>query len=312
MLFFEQPHEEYIPVIPISFFLCWTSVSLADKQHETLHRQVLWSLYEKEVIPFALITIPKSGTHMLMNIFYQMGNAVPHWQPGLKENFDDYYLSLWKDKNHYTYLCTHFCVSPTFEKLCSNVNLKKIVCIRDLRDVCVSMVHHAKKHGWPGLNTYYQQAWNAFKQLSFDEQLLFVINYEYNPPDIKEEWQFSLPLVAEQAIRYCNQPNVLVCFYENLVGKEGGGTKEAQLATLASINQFLNFSLSEDRLLEISSQIYGIQQVSSGKQAAFSKTFRKAKIGSWKEVFKEEHKEAFKKKLGWALIYFGYEKNNNW
>jgi hypothetical protein len=52
-----------------------------------------------------------------------------------------------------------------------------------------------------------------------------------------------------------------------------------------------------------------------GREEEFSEnnnTLGNIKIGAWKEVFKEEHKEAFKKKLGRALITLGYEKTNNW
>lgn len=299
----------------IALVLFFISTSFANEQHEALHKKLLYSLYGKEVTPFVLITIPKSGTHMMLKSLYYMSEAIPHWQGGLDPDFKEYYRSLWKHQNHYSFLCTHFCISPNFEKLCNTIDLKRIVCIRDLRDVCVSIVYHIKKNGWPGLNSLYPKAWNDFLQLSFDEQLLFVINYEYDPASVGEQWQLSLPLVASQAVQYCKKPNVLVCTYESLVGEKGGGTKNAQLITLARINQFLNFGLSEAKLLEISAKIYGDEQTPFGKEKGFSElssTFRNAKIGSWKEVFKEEHKEAFKKKLGWALIALRYEKDNNW
>lgn len=299
----------------IALMLCLMSTSFADEQHEVLHQKLLSSLYGKEITPFALITIPKSGTHMMIKSLYYMMDAIPHWHGGLDPDFKDYYLSLWKYKNRYSFLCTHFCISPAFENLCNTINLKKIVCIRDLRDVCVSIVYHIQKKGWPGLNGFYPKAWNTFRQMSFDEQLLFVINYEYDPARVGEQWQFSLPLVARQALHYCKNPNVLVCPYERLVGEKGGGTKNAQLATLARINQFLNLGLSEAKLTEISAKIYGEEQTPFGKEEGFiaiDSTFRNAKTGTWKEVFKEEHKEAFKRKLGWALIALGYEKDNNW
>ncbi len=180
--------------------------------------------------------------------------------------------------------------------------------------MCIHRLSYPKKRlAWNGTNP---KAWNAFRQLSFDEQLLFVINYEYDPVSIGEEqWQLSLPLVTKQAVLYCKKPNVLVCAYENLVGEKGGSAKNTQLITLARINQFLNFGLSEAKLIEISSKIYGEEQTPLGREAEFSEvnnTLPNVKIGSWKEAFKEEHKEAFKKKFGWALIALGYEKDNNW
>jgi len=285
----------------------------ADEYHETLHKKLLYSLYGKEVTPFALISIPKSGTHLMINVLHHMAHAVPHWHAGFDPDFDSYYSSLWHSKNHYSYLCMHFCIHPALEDLRNNINLKRIICIRDLRDICVSMVYHIRKKGWAGLNTNNPKAWNAFLQLSFDEQLLSVINYECYSPLPDDQWNLSM--VARQALQYCKEPDVLVCSYENLVGEKGGGTQKEQLWTLARINQFLNLALSENELIEISSKIYGNEHAPFGKKEGFTtleSTYRNAKIGSWKEAFKEEHKEAFKKKFGWALIALGYEKNNNW
>ena len=299
----------------IAMALCFNSAIFGDEQHEVLHRKLLYSLYGKEITPFALITIPKSGTHLMISSLYYMMGAIPHWQEGLNSDFKEYYDSLWKYPNKYSFLCSHFCLSHTFENLCDTIKLKKIVCIRDLRDVCVSMVYHIIKNGWPGLNSSYPKAWNSFRQLSFDEQLLFVINYEYEPSTVGEKWQFSISQVARQAIQYCKEPDVLVCPYESLVGEKGGGTQKAQLRTLARINQFLNLALSENELIEISSKIYGDAYAPFGKKEGFTSlksTYRNAKIGSWKEAFKEEHKAAFKKKLGGALIALGYEKDNHW
>jgi hypothetical protein len=297
----------------IAIGLCLISTLPADEYHETLHKKLLYSLYGKEVTPFALISIPKSGTHLMINVLHHMAHAAPHWHAGYDPDFSPYYTSLWKNRNRYSYLCMHFCLQPAFEDLRKNINLKRIICIRDLRDICVSMVYHIRKKGWAGLNGNNPSAWNAFRQLSFDEQLLFVINYESYSHFPDDQWDLSR--VARQAIQYCKEPNVLICPYESLVGEKGGGTQKAQLRKLACINEFLNLALSEKELIEISSKIYGDEHAPFGKKEGFTtfeSTYRTAKIGSWKEAFKEEHKEAFKKKLGWALIVLGYEKNNNW
>jgi hypothetical protein len=126
-------------------FLCLISTSSANESHEALHKKLLHSLYGKEVTPFAVISIPQSSMPILMNVLQYMANATPYWQPGLETEFDDYYRTLWKNKSCYSFLCTHFCVSSAFESLCNNINLKKIVCIRDLRDVCVSIVYYIQK-----------------------------------------------------------------------------------------------------------------------------------------------------------------------
>jgi hypothetical protein len=40
--------------------------------------------------------------------------------------------------------------------------------------------------------------------------------------------------------------------------------------------------------------------------------FFKGKVGTWKDYFKEEHKEATKKEIGDLLIELGYEGDLKW
>jgi hypothetical protein len=285
----------------IAISLCFISI-LSSYQPE----KISLSYWKNNIAPFALITIPKSGTHLWIKTLYHMTNAFPHWQAGMDRNFHDYFKALGNHENKHYFLCTHFCISPCFEHYCQLLKLKKIVCIRDLRDVCVSMVHHIKDAGWTGLHKQYQsEALEVYRRMSFDEQLLFVMNYISNEGN-ESGWQISLPLVVKQSVEYCKRPDVLICKYEDIVGEEGGGTKEAQFSTMKQINEFLNLHLSDAQLLEISPLLYG------EKQGQFFGGFRRGKINKWNESFKKEHKEMFKKTLGWALIALGYEKDNNW
>ena len=120
--------------------------------------------------------------------------------------------------------------------------------------------------------------------------------------------------MAEQAVELAADPNNLVCRYEDLVGIMGGGTQEAQLAELERIARFLRVPLSQVDLSIIASQLYGDEINPFGKEGFkhYTSTFQNGKIGAWKTAFNEEHKAAFKKKLGSALIELGYEKDDNW
>lgn len=263
---------------------------------------------ESEMVPFTLITVPKSGSHMIIKALHLMTGSSPVWHT--------HFPSFWCIPPDQGFLYTHFCLTEQLEQNYRDLpQLKRIIAIRDLRDVAVSIVGQIQKTPWPGMT---QTQRDAFNRLTFDEQLLFVIEYEYDVYEVAETApnsnQASLIRVAEQALEYALDPNHLVVRYEDLVGPNGGGDLDLQMKALASIAEFIRVDLSEQQLFDIAGQLYGNQVNPFGKAALknYRSTFSKGKIGAWKDVFKEEHKIAFKKKIGHLLIDLGYENDNNW
>ncbi len=262
-----------------------------------------------QIPSFALLTVPKSGSHMIMKALHLMTGGVPVWHTK--------FPSLYYIPSNEGFLYTHLCISPVLERDYSQLpKLKKIINIRDLRDVCVSIVYQIRKAPWPGMSAKQRE---SFLKLSYDEQLLFVIDFDYDPQEVAKDapnsLQTSLIKIAEQAIRFSQDGKCLVCRYENLVGAMGGGSDEAQIEELSRIAAFLEIPISRTDLYEIAWKLYGDLVNPFGKTEAltnFKSTFHSGKIGSWKNAFKEEHKAAFKKKLGYALVSLGYETDDSW
>jgi hypothetical protein len=258
--------------------------------------------------PFVLITMPKSGSHLMIKTLYLLTGSEAIWHT----MFPSYQYV----PPEHGFLYTHFCVSPQLENDYRDLgDLKQIILIRDLRDVAISVVHQIKKASWPGMTKKNRE---YFLKLPFDEQLLFVINFEYDAYIMRKRvpasLQVSISKVAEQAVSYMNKSNTLTCRYENIVGLEGGGTSELQWTELQKIHDFLNLDLPESQILDVCNHMYGDGVDPFGKNGFlnFQSTFRNGKIGSWRNYFTETHKAAFKKKLGHFLIALGYEKDNNW
>ncbi len=262
------------------------------------------------VPPFALITVPKAGSHLMMKTIYFLIGTQPIWHTKFPSS---HYIP-----TESGYLYTHFCLSSELEADYAQLpKLKKIVLIRDLRDVALSMIKQIKKGSWPGLSHEERQ---AFLASSLEEQLHFVINYEYDVREIAEKApnsiQVSLVKIANQAHLYSRKPDVLTIRYEDLVGPEGGGSREAQIEQMHRINDFLELHVTDDVLRATADMIYGDEVNPFGMQGGgfqnLKSTFNMGLIGRWKEYFNEEHKEAFKKKLGRDLIALGYEEDDNW
>lgn len=266
--------------------------------------------FEKEpslpVTPFALFTIPKSGSHLLIKALYFMTGFSPFWH-------NDKPPSLQKLYARYNFPYTHCCLSPKLLKYYSSAPAKQILGIRDLRDVCVSIVFQIRKGTWPEFTNFPEKT-IQFNKMDFDQQLLYVINQEYklDPPNIA--LQLGIRNVAQQASALARDPNILICRYEDLVGEQGGGTLEAQEAILKKIATHIGLSLSAGDLEHLTANLYGNQDNPFGTIdfKEYQSTFREGKIGGWKEHFNPIHKKTFKERLGQALIDLGYEENNDW
>jgi hypothetical protein len=259
-----------------------------------------------ETSPFVLITIPKSGSHLTIKALYHLTGGTPVWHT----RFPSLACISPKDGFLYTHLVIHKCLEEDYEAL---PQLKKILNIRDLRDVAISMIGHIMEMPWPGMT---EDEIEEFREMPFDDQLMFVIKYDYEiKPTDPIALQVSLPKIAEQAIKFYQKPDVLVCRYENLVGAQGGGTSSAQVEELRKMASHLSIvNVSDDDLFHIGLCIYG-NHMDVFKNKGFehyASTFRKGKTGGWKRVFKAEHKEAFKERFGQALIDLGYEQDLNW
>ena len=101
---------------------------------------------------------------------------------------------------------------------------------------------------------------------------------------------------------WMNYPYAITVHFEDLVGSKGGGNDSRQLAAVKAIAKYLSVDLSEERAEEIATNLFGDN----------AGTFRKGKIGAWKDEFTPDHKELFKHYGGELLIKLGYEKDLNW
>jgi hypothetical protein len=89
--------------------------------------------------------------------------------------------------------------------------------------------------------------------------------------------------------------------FESLVGRQGWGTRQAQLREIRNIASHIGFKITPAIVNHICKNAFG--------QGG---TFREGKIGSWREHFTEAQKNRFKKVAGKLLITLGYEKDLNW
>ena len=213
------------------------------------------------------VTIPKAGTHLLRKAISLIS----------KDELDIGCIT------HLTPLLISSSVS--------NDRYAKILLIRDPRDIMISQLFwfRAKNYYWPP-NTLVS---DEFSNLSFEDQLNYIINFPKDSCGIRE--------YSQMAIEWMQDPSVFVCRFEHLIGPEGGGNRLQQEKTIDALGRYLGYTLSSEEIMYVADHLFG-------KTA----TFREGKIGSWKTYFSPRHKELFKYVMGKELIELGYENKENW
>ncbi len=256
---------------------------------------------------FYTVTIPKCGTHLLIKLLHGLTGKRVHY---FQHDVNLPHKTRWFFHQHeivspvffenlmkkvYTkpiYVNVHFNFSELMWDFSQkHPRYKKIILIRDLRDAAISMTYHTNREIKRVLGD----------EASFDEKLSWLLNggHEFSVFNLKEH--------ATKALKWYQDPSVLVIRFEDLVGFKGGGSQERQYKTAMKLAKFLRQPISPQQLKVILTNLWG----HPGRESRI-RTFRKGQMGSWREAFTAAHKEEFKKEYGDLLIQFGYEQDNSW
>ncbi|MCH9633970.1 MAG: hypothetical protein S4CHLAM7_07040 [Chlamydiae bacterium] len=180
--------------------------------------------------------------------------------------------------------------------------LKKIVLVRDLRDISISQVLHIERN-LPG--TWLREYEDAlYGSLPLNKKLIFfmVQNIHYTTSPKK---------IAEQVLKCSSFPNthvfknVLVCRFENLIGPQGGGTSLLQKKELQKIAQFLNIPLTPCEIEKIAETLFGIDELLDYKWK--KEYYRAGRIGGWRQFFTADALEHYDENLKSLNTKLGYK-----
>lgn len=237
-----------------------------------------------------ILTLPKSGTHLLKKVLPLILNRDPsvlYFTNIDQSPFKPPYVP-----DDQKVIFNH--VYPGFDlyRKYPSSKLIKVLLIRDPRDAVVSFMNWLPRSQQWGPWTP-KEVIQDFNVLPQDERLSKSILF----PDK----YLGVSLFCKKAIEWMEDPKLLVCRFEDMIGPEGGGDRAKQKETIKALAAHLEVSLSEDRINFITDNLFG---------GTF--TFHQGKIGSWRSHFKDYHKDLFKKALGNELQKLGYEKNHRW
>ncbi len=184
------------------------------------------------------------------------------------------------------YISGHVNYTERINHIFRQCNVKVIFIIRDPRDILVSHTHFlAKKRDF--------FLYPLFSKHSFEERILITLKGgHYREVNI---YLNSFRAVLENALHWFSCDNCLVVKFEDLVGDKGGGDKNKQLRAIENIIKFLNINI-DFNIEEIAEKLYG-----------GTHTFRKGKIGSWKEELSDKLVKEVHKNIGDLITKLGYK-----
>jgi Sulfotransferase domain len=238
---------------------------------------------------FVIFSPPKNGTFIsgkTLSLITEMTAAyyLTDWH---KSNLEVVELVQKEYKNGRFVVSHHF--NDVMLETLTKLGYKIIFIVRDPRDQLVSVVNWLREGQWGWMPV--SKMTNIDQQI---EELIYGNLYGQRCVDIYY-------LSYERRVKRIPSKSIFTIRFENLVGEEGGGSREKQQEEVLNLATFLNISLTDYEIDSIAANVYG-----------GTTTFRTGQIGTWPDYFTERNKNLFKTLYNSHLIRLGYEKSSDW
>jgi|SRR5690554_3206154 len=248
-------------------------------------------------------SFPKSGTHLLTQVlqgFPEIGPAVDSGLPAVitfegESGQPRPIQQILKDLQRLRpgdIAYGHLHAFPEVISMLCKDSFAAYFILRDPRDVVVSHVHYVTEMEPNHVHhTYYRDHLKTF-----DERLRTSI---LGRPDIEIPFPDILARF-EPYTGWLDHPEVLTLRFEDFIRDQED-----------TIGRVVDHAVQRGFPLAVSRDV-AIWTLANHINPSRSPTFRKGKIGGWREMFSPENKQLFKDVTGDLLIRLGYEKDNDW
>jgi hypothetical protein len=245
-------------------------------------------------------SMPKSGSHLLLQILKGMSSLGPFVETGggpvrtitikgrlrPQAEISADLRRFWPGDIGWGYLRA----TPENIACLARPDWASYFILRDPRDMLVSHVYYASDmYEGHGMHAYYQT-------LPFEQRLAVAIggidNGTLKLPNVRTRY--------ERMLAFFDQPRILTIHFEDLILK-----REQTLGAMLDHLERAGFRPEMERAQAVEVLMEAINPKKSS-------TFRKGRVGDWKEHFSAEHKRLFKEVTGDLLVCLGYEQDNGW
>lgn len=229
-----------------------------------------------------LVSVPKSGTHMLESILEEFpGLRNSGWRTLTNETCSDQSI---RRIGRGMFANSHLYYTPELARLIREQGIKTIFVMRDPRDIVVSRYKYIREID------HLHPAHQFLASFDNDRDGLMAAIAG------KDNIMPGMQTVLEGFRGWLHDDAVLSIKYEDLVGSTGMGSDAARAQTLSDIASHLESPITQDSL----------DRLDHALRSKNSSTRRKGVIGGWKEEFSEEHTAFFKQHLQQLLNEYGY------
>jgi hypothetical protein len=159
---------------------------------------------------------------------------------------------------------------------------------RDPRDIILSLVNFLcgrTREGLSAFNNLPVFSSILLAKASLEERLTYALTDESFPCQVND---------FKRMLWLLHHPNVCKTSFEELVGPDGGGSRESQLRAATRVIDFLGATAQAPK--DVVGTLFN--------RDAFS--FFQGRIGAWREVFTTEHSRLAEDRFGEVLSLYGY------
>lgn len=243
---------------------------------------------DKKLPKVFTISIPKSGTHLLerlLCLYPQLYRKyLPTLHPGILEKYGGLDAVI-RSLRSAQIVVSHLHYSRHAENLLNDFNVKTLFTVRDPRDIVVSGVFYILRTPEHKMHPY-------FMELP-DNKSRFLLS-------INGSDKIDFPSLRERLYYFDGwlESSAKVIKFEDLIGREGGAETHKTLRNIYDIFDYLEIEVEYRIIEKIENKLY----------SNVSPTFRKGKIGQWKNYFDGEINNLINSQIGDYLDRYGYTK----
>ncbi len=251
-------------------------------------------------------SIPKCGTHLLLNYFPRLGYEFAG--PFDEILWNDSFIDVVQDLQEGQYCAWHYAWTRELSRIVREKNLCVVFLYRDPRAHIVSKLHFimgnpehpAHRYIAGHLKTNHERLIRLIEGIPVDDYRQFFPGEDFVKPidntGPTERLPGGINGVYRAFLGWLSDSQCLPVKFEDVIGPRGGGDPARQLETIQRVMDFTGTAKADIDPEIVAASLFD-------EQAA---TFRKGTIDSWREDFCEAVNRVFMRESGRLLDVFGY------